>query len=83
MEKYSKMLGVKMLPYDLRHAFALQFLRNGGHTLALQRTMGYTDLTMTKRYVALTQQDIREQHTLASPLNTFLSQKNRVRKVKE
>jgi hypothetical protein len=38
---------------------------------------------MTKRYVALTQQDIREQHALASPLNTFLPQKNRVRKVKQ
>lgn len=81
LEMYSKRLGVKVRPYDLRHAFALQFLRNGGHALALQRTLGHTDLSMTKRYVALTQQDVREQHALASPLNVLLPQRNRVRKV--
>lgn len=83
LEKYGKKLGVKIRPYDLRHAFALQFLRNGGHALALQRTLGHTNLTMTKRYVALTQEDLRQQHTLASPLNVLLPQKHRVRKVRE
>ena len=65
---YSKTLKTSIRPYDLRHAFALQFLRNGGHALALQRTLGHTDLTMTKRYVALTEADLRQQHTIASPL---------------
>lgn len=82
LEAYSKRLGVKIRPYDLRHAFALTFLRNGGHALALQKTLGHTDLSMTKRYVALTQQDLREQHALASPLNVLLPKKHRVRKVK-
>ncbi|MGB9825932.1 MAG: tyrosine-type recombinase/integrase [Desulfofundulus sp.] len=81
LEAYSRKLGTKIRPYDLRHAFALQFLRNGGHALALQRTLGHTDLTMTKRYVALTQADLREQHAMASPLNTILPKKARVRKV--
>lgn len=80
MEIYSKKLGVKIKPYDLRHAFALQFLRNGGHALALQRTMGHADLSMTKRYVALTQEDIRVQHATASPINNLLPRKNRIRK---
>jgi len=83
LEVYTKRLGVKIRPYDLRHAFALQFLRNGGNALALQRTLGHTDLSMTKRYVALTEQDLREQHALASPLNVLLPKKNRVRKVKQ
>ena len=82
LEMYSKKLGVKIRPYDLRHAFALEFIRNGGNALALQRTLGHTDLTMTKRYVALTQQDLREQHTLASPLNKLLPQRHRIRKIK-
>lgn len=83
MDKYSQMLGVKIRPYDLRHAFALQFLRNGGNALALQRMLGHTDLSMTKRYVALTQQDWRDQHAAASPLNILIPQKkNRVRKIK-
>lgn len=82
LEMYSRRLKVWIRPYDLRHAFALQFLRNGGHALALQRTLGHTDLTMTKRYVALTEQDLRQQHTLASPLNTLLPQRHRMGKIK-
>ena len=82
LEKYSQKLGVKIRPYDLRHAFALHFLRNGGHALALQKTLGHTDLTMTKRYVALTQADLKEQHALASPLNTIMPKKARVVKVR-
>lgn len=62
MKRYSELLDYKITPYALRHAFALQFLRSGGHALALQRTLGHTDLSMTKRYVSLTQSDIREQH---------------------
>ncbi|NPV90529.1 MAG: site-specific integrase [Firmicutes bacterium] len=81
-EYYSRKIGIKIRPYDLRHAFALQFLRNGGHALALQRTLGHTDLTMTKRYVSLTQDDLKEQHALASPLNTLLPRKNRLRNLK-
>ena len=81
MKKYSNMLEYKITPYALRHAFALQFLRSGGHALALQRTLGHTDLSMTKRYVSLTQEDLKEQHRFASPLNVLLPQKNRVRTI--
>lgn len=81
MIRYSKMLDYKITPYSLRHAFALQFLRSGGHALALQRTLGHTDLSMTKRYVSLTQEDLKEQHRFASPLNTLLPQRNRVRNI--
>lgn len=82
LEIYCKELGVKIRPYDLRHAFALNFLRNGGHAMALQRTLGHTDLTMTKRYISLTQDDLREQHSMASPLNSIAPQKHKVRKLK-
>jgi len=50
MVKYSKQLGVKKRPYDLRHTFALLYLKNGGYELSLQRTLGNTTLEMTKRY---------------------------------
>ncbi|MBT9281306.1 MAG: site-specific integrase [Hydrogenibacillus schlegelii] len=72
LEMYSKRLGVKIRPYDLRHAFALLFLRRGGHAFALQRVMGHADMSMTKRYVALTQEDLKDIHTAATPLGAIL-----------
>ncbi|MCL6447585.1 MAG: tyrosine-type recombinase/integrase [Armatimonadetes bacterium] len=80
IEMYSKKLGVKLWPYALRHAFALTYIRNGGYELGLQRTLGHSTLAMTRRYVNLTQADLREMNTAASPLNTLLPQRHRVRK---
>lgn len=54
VEKYCGILGTHIRPYDLRHSFALLFLRGKGNALALQKMLGHADLTMTKRYVALT-----------------------------
>lgn len=79
MRSYSQTLGVKVTPYDLRHTFALQFLRGGGNAFALQRMLGHTDMAMTKRYVALTGNDLKSQHKEASPLNTIMPRKRRVR----
>ena len=79
---YARSLGEKIRPYDLRHAFALSYLRNGGDTLSLQRIMGHTDLTMTKRYVAYTLGDIKEQHAKALPVNKLVPVKKRVVKVR-
>jgi len=59
---YASQLGVSLRPYDLRHAFALNFLRNGDNAFALQRIMGHSNLDMTKRYLALTSQDIQGEH---------------------
>lgn len=83
LELYGKKLGVKIRPYDLRHIFALLYLRNGGHAFALQKTLGHTDISMTKRYVNLTGEDLKETHRLASPLNRLTpKKKERVRMVK-
>lgn len=80
LQKYSRQLGYKVTPYDLRHSFALYSLRNGMNPFALQRTLGHTDLTMTKRCIALAQEDLRREHGKSSPVN-FLAIK-RVRKLK-
>lgn len=83
LKLYSKKIGTKIRPYDLRHSFALIYLRNGGHAFGLQHTLGHTDIQMTKRYVNLTGQDLKDSHTKASPLNILVSQKNkRMRKLK-
>jgi len=44
--------------------------------------MGHTDLTMTKRYVAYTLGDIKEQHAKALPVNKLVPVRKRVGKVK-
>ncbi|MCX6090858.1 MAG: site-specific integrase [Candidatus Atribacteria bacterium] len=76
---YSKRLGHSVTPYSLRHSFALLYLRNGGNVFTLQRTMGHADLNMTKRYLALTQGDLKREHDTASPVNLF--NKKRVKNI--
>ena len=78
---YSKILGTKIRPYDLRHTFALMYLKRGGNTFALQRTMGHTDLSMTRRYIALNDDDLREEHRKASPVEGIFKKRITVLKV--
>ncbi len=80
LNKYSKKLGYKVTPYDLRHTFALYSLREGMNPFALQRILGHTDLTMTKRYLSLNQEDLKREHEKSSPLKLF--EKKRIREIK-
>jgi site-specific recombinase XerD len=79
LKKYSHQLGHSITPYSLRHSFALLYLRNGGNVFTLQRTMGHADLNMTKRYLALTGEDLKREHKTASPINLF--NKKRVKNI--
>ncbi len=81
LASYSKRLGHKVAPYDLRHSFALHSLRNGMDPFVLQRILGHTNLTMTKRYLALTQEDLQKEHEKTSPVNIFKAK--RMRKIKK
>ncbi len=74
LKQYSHQLGHSITPYSLRHSFALLYLRNGGNVFTLQRTMGHADLNMTKRYLALTGEDLKKKHEGASTIN-ILTQK--------
>lgn len=81
VEMYGKKLGIHIWPYALRHAFSVVFLRGGGNAFGLQRMLGHVDMTMTKRYVRISDNDMKEQHNTASPLNRLVQQKKRVGKV--
>ncbi|EFU43936.1 integrase family protein [Paenibacillus vortex V453] len=72
LERHSKQVGVHITPYALRHAFALEFLRNGASAFSLQKTLGHVDISMTKRYVALADEDLKRDHIKASPLNKLI-----------
>lgn len=79
MKSYSKIINHKIIPYDLRHSFAIMFLN--GNIFVLQHELGHTDITMTKRNVRLTQSDIKEQHCTASPVNVFVKRTTRIQKL--
>ena len=51
-------------PHRLRHSFATEMLRLGVSLPALMQLLGHKDISMTLRYVEVTQQDLqREFHT--------------------
>lgn len=78
MLRYSKQLGYDISAYNLRHAFAINYLRNGGNIFSLQRIMGHSNLSMTQRYLALSQVDIIQQHKIATPINDLIKRNTKI-----
>jgi site-specific recombinase XerD len=64
-------LSVRCTPHVLRHTFARNFLTNGGDVFSLQRILGHSpaSLEITRRYVRLLDDDLREAHRRASPVD--------------
>jgi site-specific recombinase XerD len=64
-------LSVRCSPHILRHTFARSFLQNGGDVFSLQRILGHSpsSLQVTRRYVDLLDDDLREIHRNASPVD--------------
>lgn len=81
LRQYSEKLEVPVTPYTLRHSFGTIFLRLGGNAFSLQKLMGHSTLTMTRRYIALNESDLRQQHSIASPVNILVNKKGRVRNI--
>ena len=71
MPPYGPGLEVRCSPHILRHTFARSFLANGGDVFSLQRILGHSpaSLAVTQRYVELLDEDLREVHRRASPMD--------------
>jgi integrase/recombinase XerD len=63
--------GVRVSPHTLRHTFAIQWLRNGGGELALQKALRHRSLDMVRVYAELTDVDLLAAHAGASPLDRW------------
>ena len=60
---------------DLRHTFAIMFLRNGGNLFALKTTMGRQKLEMTERYARFIGRDDKLEHEKASPVKYLMNKR--------
>ncbi len=58
--------------HSFRRAFALMSLRNGIDIYSLQKLMGHADLTVLRRYLAQTEDDLRAAHEKSSPVDNML-----------
>lgn len=70
IKKYAKIAGitgVRCSAHTFRHTFAIDFLRNGGNTRALQEILGHSSYAMVKRYTHMVESDIKSAHQQYSP----------------
>ncbi|MBK9925421.1 MAG: tyrosine-type recombinase/integrase [Anaerolineales bacterium] len=72
MKRRSKQAKVKTPQlHAFRRWFALTCLRTGMNVYSLQELMGHADLQVLRRYLKQTNQDIREAHQRASPVDNI------------
>lgn len=57
--------------HAFRHTFAVNYLRRGGGTFHLQKSLGHSTLDMTRRYANLTTDDLTAVHQKVSLLRTL------------
>jgi integrase/recombinase XerD len=56
--------------HGLRHSFAKGWVRNNGNMFALQKILGHSSLDMTRKYVKLYGEDLKEDYDKFSPLDS-------------
>ena len=67
--------------HGLRHNFAKLWVKNNGNIFILQKILGHSSLAMTRRYVKLFSEDIKEDYDKYSPLDTLKRSAKRAKKV--
>lgn len=80
--RYNKSRGVAKTGIHLfRHTFARKYLVDcGGNAFTLQKLLGHSTLTMTKRYCAIFDADIAKNYDNVSPLAQLYHPKEKIKK---
>ena len=83
LSRYAKKAGLpRFSAYDIRHQHAIQYLRNGGDAFTLQKGMGHHTMSMTRKYLALSDDDLKRVHEKASPVAAiFQAPRKRIGKI--
>lgn len=68
--------------HGLRHNFAKLWVRNAGNMFVLQNILGHSTLDMTRKYVKLFNEDIKEDYDMFSPLDTIKKSSKRTQTIK-
>lgn len=68
--------------HGLRHNFAKGWVQNNGNMFALQKILGHSSLDMTRKYVRLFAEDIKEDFDKFNPLDTMKRTNRRTQTVK-
>ena len=80
--RYNNARGVeKTSVHAFRHTFAKMWIRNNGDVFRLQKMLGHTTLDMTRKYVNLFSEDLKEGFASFNPLDTLSKGKSRTKKV--
>lgn len=67
--------------HGLRHSFALNYIRYGGNQFKLQKILGHSTLEMTRRYVELATEDLKEDFEQFSTLDKLKKSKKPIKLV--
>jgi integrase/recombinase XerD len=74
LHDYGKKAGIinkRVSPHTFRHTGALFYVMNGGDPFSLQKILGHTDMSMVRKYIQMTDTDVRRQHNAFSPINSI------------
>ncbi len=59
----------RVTPHMLRHQFCRNYILNGGDIFTLQRIAGHAEISTTRKYIQMTDDDLKKQHAQFSPIS--------------
>lgn len=72
LTEYGELAGIankRVSPHTFRHTGALFYIMNGGDPFSLQKILGHSDMSMVRKYIQMTDSDVKRQHNSFTPLN--------------